>query len=67
MDRTLSTGKEIEIEFRDDKEVTHFAGTEVAPHGTRTYNPAFDVTPARYITAVVTEANVYEVSNGVSL
>ena len=67
VDRTLSTGKEIEIEFRDDKEVTHFAGTEVAPHGTRTYNPAFDVTPARYITAVVTEANVYEVSNGVSL
>ena len=67
VDRTLSTGKEIEIEFRDDKEVTHFAGTEVAPHGTRTYNPAFGVTPARYITAVVTEANVYEVSNGVSL
>ena len=67
VDRTLSTGKEIEIEFRDDKEVTHFAGTEVAPHGTRTYNPAFDVTPARYITAVVTEANVYEVSNGVNL
>ena len=67
VDRTLSTGKEIEIEFRDDKEVTHFAGKEVAPHGTRTYNPAFDVTPARYITAVVTEAKVYEVSNGVSL
>lgn len=67
VDRSLATGEEIEIEFRDDKEVTHFAGKEVAPHGSRTYNPAFDVTPARYITAVVTEANVYEVSNGVSL
>ena len=67
VDRSLDSGSEIEIEFRDDKEVTHFAGKEVAPHGSRTYNPAFDVTPARYITAVVTEANVYEVSNGVSL
>ena len=67
VDRTLATGQEIEIEFRADSEVTHVAGREVAPHGSRTYNPAFDVTPARYITAVVTEANVYEVGKGVSL
>lgn len=67
VDRNLKTGSEIEIEFRSDREVTHFGGVEVAPHGSRTYNPAFDVTPARYITAVVTETNVYEVSKGMTL
>lgn len=67
IDRSLKTGAEIEIEFRDDREVTHFAGVQVAPSGTLTYNPAFDVTPARLITAVVTENNVYEVGRGVSL
>ncbi len=67
VDRSLKTGAEIEIEFRDDREVTHFAGVQVAPSGALTYNPAFDVTPARLITAVVTENNVYEVGRGVSL
>jgi methylthioribose-1-phosphate isomerase len=67
VDRSLKTGAEIEIEFRDDREVTHFAGVQVAPSSALTYNPAFDVTPARLITAVVTENNVYEVGRGVSL
>lgn len=67
VDRSIATGSEIEIEFRSDEEVTRFAGVQTAPIGSRTYNPAFDVTPARYIAAVVTDKNVYEVSSGASL
>jgi methylthioribose-1-phosphate isomerase len=67
VDRKLATGAEIEIEFRSDDEVTNFAGVRTAPLGALTYNPAFDVTPARYIAAVVTEKEVYEVSKGISL
>jgi methylthioribose-1-phosphate isomerase len=67
VDRTIASGSEIEIEFRDDREVTQFAGVQTAPTGSRTYNPAFDVTPARYITAVVTEKRVYRVNEGESL
>lgn len=67
VDRSIATGSEIEIEFRSDEEVTRFAGVQTAPLGSRTYNPAFDVTPARYIAAVVTDKNVYEVSSGASL
>jgi len=64
IDRSLASGEEIEIEFRADSEVTHFAGKSVAPLGARSYNPAFDVTLARYITAIVTEKCVYEISKG---
>jgi methylthioribose-1-phosphate isomerase len=67
VDRKVATGAEIEIEFRSDDEVTNFAGVRTAPLGALTYNPAFDVTPARYIAAVVTEKEVYEVSKGISL
>lgn len=67
VDRTLATGTEIEIEFRSDTEVTSIAGISIAPKGSKTYNPAFDVTPARYITAVVTDKKVYRVSQGESL
>lgn len=64
VDRSLPDGSKIEIEFRSDIEVTHFAGVATAPLGSRTYNPAFDVTPARYITAVITEQRLYRVSEG---
>ncbi|NCW35164.1 MAG: S-methyl-5-thioribose-1-phosphate isomerase [Actinobacteria bacterium] len=67
IDRSLETGAEIEIEFRSDAEVTHFGGVSTAPVGTRTYNPAFDVTPVRYISAIVTEKRVYEMGNGTTL
>ena len=67
VDRSLADGSQIEIEFRSDSEVTHFAGVATAPLGSRTYNPAFDVTPARYITAVITEQRIYRVSEGESL
>ena len=64
IDRSLETGADIEIEFRGDAEVTNFGGVSIAPVGTRTYNPAFDVTPVRYISAIVTEKCVYEMGNG---
>ncbi|MFM7542065.1 MAG: S-methyl-5-thioribose-1-phosphate isomerase [Actinomycetales bacterium] len=67
VDRKINSGSEIEIEFRSDREVTTFAEINVAPVGSKTYNPAFDVTPARYITAVVTEKRVYRVKDGEAL
>jgi methylthioribose-1-phosphate isomerase len=55
--RTL-TGDAIPIEQRSAKEVTHHAGTQLTPHGVGIENPAFDVTPARYVTAIITERGV---------
>ncbi|WP_344493490.1 S-methyl-5-thioribose-1-phosphate isomerase [Streptomyces enissocaesilis] len=54
-DRSLADGSSILIEERDDDEVTGFGPVKSAPPGTRTYNPAFDVTPAQLITAIVSE------------
>ena len=64
IDRTLQTGAEIEIEFRSDSEVTQISGKEIAPAGSKSYNPAFDVTPAQYITAIITEKAVYQPMSG---
>ncbi|MFA5323684.1 MAG: S-methyl-5-thioribose-1-phosphate isomerase [Smithella sp.] len=58
IDVSLKTGKYIPIEERKDEEVTHFKGVRSAPEGTKVYNPAFDVTPERFITAIVTEKGI---------
>jgi len=58
LDLTLPSGDQIPIERRPDAEVTHVFGTAVAPEGTAVENPAFDVTPHRYVTAIVTERGV---------
>jgi methylthioribose-1-phosphate isomerase len=58
IDLATPTGSEIPIEERAPEEVTRFAGTAVAPAGVRVRNPAFDVTPARLVTAIVTETGV---------
>jgi len=58
IDPLVRTGKAIPIEERDGREVTHFLGTRIAPDGIDVYNPAFDVTPAKYVTAIVTERGV---------
>ncbi|HWE24800.1 MAG TPA: S-methyl-5-thioribose-1-phosphate isomerase [Myxococcales bacterium] len=58
VDLRAATGKEIPIEERAADEVTHVAGSRVAPEGVGVFNPAFDVTPARLITAIVTERGV---------
>jgi methylthioribose-1-phosphate isomerase len=58
VDLAVSCGADITIEERPQHEVTSYGGTPVAPEGTPAYNPAFDVTPSRYITAIITEAAV---------
>jgi methylthioribose-1-phosphate isomerase len=58
IDLSLGTGADIPIEERDPREVTEFAGQPVAPEGVPAAHPAFDVTPARLVTAIVTEQGV---------
>jgi len=58
LDLTLASGDQIPIEQRSASEVTHVLGHQVAPAGTPVQNPAFDVTPARYVTAIITERGV---------
>ncbi len=58
LDLTLASGDEIPIEERASKEVTHVQGVHVAPDGIQVANPAFDVTPNRYVTAIITERGV---------
>ena len=58
LDLTLASGDLIPIEQRAPSEVTQFLGHAVAPPGTAVENPAFDVTPARYVTAIITERGV---------
>jgi methylthioribose-1-phosphate isomerase len=58
IDMSLASGEQIPIEERSSTEVTHLAGTMVAPSEVHAAHPAFDVTPARYITAIITERGV---------
>jgi methylthioribose-1-phosphate isomerase len=64
VDVRTASGIDIEIEMRGADEVLAWGGIRVAPEGSRAHNPAFDVTPARLITALVTEEGVMEVSAG---
>lgn len=58
LDLTLESGDEIPIEQRAAHEVTHIFGVPVAPEGIAVENPAFDVTPNRYVTGIITERGV---------
>ncbi len=58
LDLTLKSGDEIPIEQRAAHEVTHIFGVPVAPEGIAVENPAFDVTPNRYVTGIITERGV---------
>ncbi|NLY91605.1 MAG: S-methyl-5-thioribose-1-phosphate isomerase [Firmicutes bacterium] len=58
MDLTIKDGREIPIEERGAEEVTMFGGRAVAPAGVKVYNPAFDLTPARLVRALITEQGV---------
>jgi methylthioribose-1-phosphate isomerase len=58
LDLTLPDGSHIPIEERGPAEVTHLQGIRVAPEGTEVRNPAFDVTPNRYVTGIITEQGV---------
>ena len=57
-DPATATGDEIEIEERDDSETLGFGGVRTAPDGVGAYNPAFDVTPNRYVTGIVSEKGI---------
>jgi methylthioribose-1-phosphate isomerase len=59
-DLNIKSGAEIPIEQRSAEEVTTFAGTQTTPSGVDVYNPAFDVTDAREIAAIITEKGVIE-------
>ena len=67
LDLTLSSGDLIPIEERAAGEVTHVQGVHVAPDGIKVANPAFDVTPNRYVTAIITEKGVARAPFGESL
>jgi methylthioribose-1-phosphate isomerase len=58
IDLATATGAAIPIEERSAREVTHVKGVQVTPDGVGIANPAFDVTPAKYITAIITERGV---------
>ncbi len=58
VDCALPDGDAIPIEERASEEVTTLGGVRIAPEGVRAANPAFDVTPARYVAAIVTEAGI---------
>ena len=57
-DLTLESGDQIPIEQRSPDEVTHVFGVPVAPENIRVENPAFDITPSRYVTAIICEKGV---------
>ena len=60
VDLTMASGELIPIEQRDPREVTHVRGvTAIAPEGVGVFNPAFDVTPARLITGIITEQGIF--------
>lgn len=58
IDFSTSSGDKIPIEIRDENEVTHFCGKRCAPQGVKVYNPAFDVTPSFYVSAIITERGI---------
>ena len=57
-DLSIASGTEIPIEQRAAEEITHFFGRPTAPTGARIYNPAFDVTPAELIKAIITDRGI---------
>src|SRR5581483_4321998 len=58
IDLALSSGEQIPIEQRSPEEVTSVRGTAIAPVGVHAANPAFDVTPHAYVSAIITERGV---------
>jgi len=58
IDMKIKSGEEIPIEERKPEEITTLAGHRVAPEKVQVYNPAFDVTPYRYVSAIISEKGV---------
>lgn len=58
MDLSITSGADIPIEERPESEITQISGKRITPEGVSAANPAFDITPAKYITAIITDAGV---------
>lgn len=58
VDFSLKSGDGIPIEIRGEEEVKSFCGKRCAPEGVKVYNPAFDVTPSKYISAIITDRGI---------
>lgn len=58
LDMNIPDGSHIPIEQRDPTEVTHIGGTRMVPEGVSVFNPAFDVTPSEFVTAIITDVGV---------
>jgi methylthioribose-1-phosphate isomerase len=58
LDLSLSSGEHIPVEQRKPEEVTSVQGVEIAPPGVSVANPAFDITPHQYVTAIITERGI---------
>ncbi|MFZ0320058.1 MAG: S-methyl-5-thioribose-1-phosphate isomerase [Candidatus Sulfotelmatobacter sp.] len=58
VDLDCPTGEEIPIEQRNPREITHIGGKQMVPDGVSVENPAFDVTPSKYIAAIITERGI---------
>jgi methylthioribose-1-phosphate isomerase len=58
IDLDVSTGSRIKIEERHADEITHHGGSRLAPEGVNVYNPAFDVTPSRLVSCIITESGI---------
>jgi methylthioribose-1-phosphate isomerase len=58
IDQTIKTGEGIPVEERDPKEISVISNKEIGPRGVNALNPAFDITPAKYVTAIITERGV---------
>jgi methylthioribose-1-phosphate isomerase len=58
IDLETADGGDIPIEQRNTREVTHIAGKQMVPDGVEVENPAFDVTPAKYVSAIITERGI---------
>jgi methylthioribose-1-phosphate isomerase len=67
IDMDCPDGSQIPIEQRNPKEVTHIAGKQMTPDGVSIENPAFDVTPAKYVAAIITERGIARQPYGESL
>lgn len=57
-DLSIMSGDSIEIEERSEREVTHINGMRIAPVGVKVANPAFDVTPNKYVSGIITEKGI---------
>ncbi len=67
IDMATASGDAIPIEQRAAIEVTHHGGKQMTPHGVGIENPAFDVTPAKYVTAIITERGILRAPYGEAL